>query len=67
MKCRCASFIAQRTYPIAYNKWLEEQLGWIDRTDLYQPLLAILSVADFTENGLSQQAAVLRELAKDLL
>ncbi len=58
-----ALFIARRTYPIAYNKWLEEQLTNIGRPELHAPLLSVLGVADLTSNDLNENATALRELA----
>jgi|TARA_B100000315_G_scaffold255771_1_gene300001 hypothetical protein len=60
-----ALFTLNRTYPIAYNKWLAEQLAMIDRSDLCEPLLSVLSVADLS-TGLSGKASALKELAVDL-
>ena len=37
-------FIAERAYPIAYNKWLEYQLTMIGKSELYEPLLSVLRV-----------------------
>ncbi len=38
-------FIARRVYPIAYNKWLREQVeGWLGQPDLYPELPSILEV-----------------------
>ena len=62
-----ATFIAHRTYPIAYNKWLEEQLGTIGKAELYKPLLAVLSVSDLTANCLSEKADTLREFAGNVV
>lgn len=59
-------FIAHRTYPLAYNKWLDEQLGWIDRRELLAPLLDILSVPDLKSNALLDRATVLREMVVEL-
>jgi hypothetical protein len=61
-----ALFTANRTYPIAYNKWLAEQLEMIDRSDLYEPLLTVLSVSELKTGGLSDNANLLRELAVKL-
>lgn len=58
-----ATFIASRTYPIAYNKWLEEQLHSIGRGELYSPLLSILGVSNLTGRNLKDRAIRLRELA----
>ena len=40
-----ALFITHRRYPIAYNKWIKEQVvNWLGRPDLYQKFLPILSI-----------------------
>ncbi len=62
-----ALFIAHRTYPLAYNKWLKEQLGWIGRPELLDPLLGTLSVPNLRSGDLNNNAAVLRELVDDLI
>lgn len=62
-----ALFTMNRTYPIAYNKWLVEQLEMIDRCELYEPLLSVLSVSDLRTSSLSDNASLLRELAVDLI
>jgi predicted nucleotidyltransferase len=61
-----ALFISHRTYPLAYNKWLEEQLGWIGKSEFLEPLLSILSVSDMRSAVLILKAAALRELVDEL-
>ncbi len=61
-----ALFIANRTYPVAYNKWLEEQLAWINQSAIYLPLLEILSVSGLTGPRLMDSAARLTALTEDL-
>lgn len=61
-----ALFIAHRTYPLAYNKWLEEQLDWIGKSELFEQLLGILSVSNLRSADVSFKATALREMADDL-
>ena len=61
-----AMFINHRIYPIAYNKWLEEQLGMIGKAELYQPLLSAISVSELNGDVLSEKAAKLREFLTQL-
>jgi hypothetical protein len=38
-------FIAHRVYPIAYNKWLREQVeGWLGHPELYAELPSVLEI-----------------------
>src|SRR5664279_4224974 len=40
-------FIANKTYPIAYNKWIKEQVvKWLNKPELYAKLSPILSVSN---------------------
>ncbi len=55
-------FIHHSTYPIAYNKWLAEQLGWVNSSHLLHPLLSILSVTDLTSKEINTKAEMLRDL-----
>lgn len=58
-----AVFIAHKTYPIAYNKWIREQIvKWLNKPSLYPKLLPILSVSKIDSNEINEKAAVLREL-----
>lgn len=58
-----ALFIARRTYPIAYNKWIREQVEhWLNLPDLYAQLPAILSVSQLESDELTQKAGDLRVL-----
>jgi predicted nucleotidyltransferase len=61
-----ALFIAHQTYPLAYNKWLEEQLGWIGRPELFSLLLDILSVPKLKSADVNFKAATLREMVDGL-
>jgi predicted nucleotidyltransferase len=58
-----ALFIAHRTYPIAYNKWIKEQV--VERlalSALYAKLPPILSVGDIESDAVNEQAKALRVL-----
>jgi predicted nucleotidyltransferase len=58
-----ALFIARRTYPIAYNKWVREQVElWLGLADLYSELPAILSVSNIESTELSEKAKELEIL-----
>ena len=40
-------FISRQTYPIAYNKWIHEQIvEWLELPDLFDELLKVLTVTD---------------------
>jgi len=56
-------FIAKRTYPIAYNKWIREQVEDIlGLADLYRRLPAILEVQALESRELIRNGDRLREL-----
>ena len=58
-----ALFLARRTYPIAYNKWIREQLTeLLSLPGLYERLPPILSVPNIEGNALGQNADALRAL-----
>ena len=58
-----ALFVARRTYPLAYNKWIREQVTeWLSLPDLYQELPQILSVRSIESAEIGQKADVLRVL-----
>ena len=58
-----ALFLARRTYPIAYNKWIREQVTeWLSLPELYQELPQILSVRSIEGAELGQKADALRAL-----
>lgn len=60
-------FIANKTYPIAYNKWIKEQVvTWLNKPDLYPKLSPILSVKNIESNEINDKAKMLRELLHDL-
>src|SRR3954451_5395333 len=61
-------FIVHKTYPIAYNKWIKEQIvKWLNKPDLYPKLSPILSVGNIESNEINAKAIMLRELLNNLL
>jgi len=60
-------FIANKTYPIAYNKWIKEQvIKWLNKPDLYPKLSPILSVSNIESNEINDKAKMLRGLLDNL-
>jgi len=60
-------FIVNKTYPIAYNKWIKEQVvKWLNKPDLYPKLSPILSVTNIESNEILGKAIMLRELLDQL-
>ena len=58
-----ALFIARRTYPIAYNKWIREQVEEIlGLPALYRQLPRLFEIAHFESHELTQKAGDLRLL-----
>jgi predicted nucleotidyltransferase len=58
-----ALFLARRTYPLAYNKWIREQVTeWLGLPELYQELPEILSVPSIESAEIGQKADRLRVL-----
>jgi predicted nucleotidyltransferase len=58
-----ALFIARRAYPIAYDKWIREQVvQWLGLPQLYAKLPAILEVQHLESEEVSDRAAELRDL-----
>jgi len=62
-----ALFIANKTYPIAYNKWIREQVvKWLNKPALYPKLPPILSVTNIESNEINDKAKMLRGLLHNL-
>jgi len=62
-----ALFISCRTYPIAYDKWIREQVEEIlGLPDLYQRLPRLLEISHFESDEIAQKAEELRGLLEDL-
>jgi Nucleotidyltransferase domain len=60
-------FITNRTYPIAYNKWIKEQIiKWLCKPSLYPKLSPILSVSNIESDEINEKAIMLRELLNKL-
>lgn len=58
-----ALFIARKIYPIAYNKWIREQVtGWLALPDLYRELPTILSIRNIESHEMIRNADALRGL-----
>jgi len=58
-----ALFVARRIYPLAYNKWIREQVAeWLSLSDLYEELPPILSVRRIEGAELAANAEALRVL-----
>lgn len=58
-------FIAHRTYPIAYNKWIREQIVEIlGLPDLYARLPALLEICPFESDLTAQKAKELEALVE---
>jgi predicted nucleotidyltransferase len=56
-------FISNRVYPIAYNKWIKEQIvKWLNMPDLYPKLPPILSVGNIESDEVIEKANMLRQL-----
>lgn len=60
-------FIANKTYPIAYNKWIKYQVeNCLGMPDLYPKLSPIISVSNIESNEINDKVKMLRELLNDL-
>jgi hypothetical protein len=58
-----ALFIAHRTYPIAYNKWIREQVeDWLGLPELYSELPSVLAIEKLQPEKLIEKAEYLRRL-----
>jgi predicted nucleotidyltransferase len=58
-----ALFIARRTYPIAYNKWIHEQVVEIlDLPELYEQLPRLFEIKQFESNEIVDKAKTLEDL-----
>jgi predicted nucleotidyltransferase len=60
-------FIANKTYPIAYNKWIKYQVvNCLNKPELYPKLSPILSIRNIESNEINDKAKMLRKLLNDL-
>ncbi|MEO6242973.1 MAG: nucleotidyltransferase domain-containing protein [Bacteroidia bacterium] len=56
-------FIANKTYPIAYNKWIKEQVvNLLNKPELYPKLSPILSISNIESDEINHKVKMLREL-----
>ena len=54
-------FIAHRVYPIAYNKWIREQVeGWLGLPELYAELDSVLEIYRLQSGEIDNKAEYLR-------
>ncbi|HEX5324615.1 MAG TPA: hypothetical protein VFW40_12570 [Capsulimonadaceae bacterium] len=61
-----ALFISRRTYPIAYDKWIREQIEEIlDLPGLYKQLPALFEVHHFESDEIGEKAQMLRGLVQE--
>jgi predicted nucleotidyltransferase len=60
-----ALFISRRTYPLAYNKWIHQQVvDWLKLPELYPQLPPLLSITQFESNELIEKARDLQNLVE---
>ncbi|MFN8347157.1 MAG: nucleotidyltransferase domain-containing protein [Spirosomataceae bacterium] len=60
-------FIANKTYPIAYNKWIKEQIvNRLRKPELYLKLPPVLSVTNIESSEVNEKAKMLRDLLEDI-
>jgi hypothetical protein len=58
-----ALFIARRTYPIAYNKWIHEQLVEIlELPELYEQIIHLFEIKHFESTEIADKAIEVEEL-----
>lgn len=61
-------FLARRTYPIAYNKWIREQVvHWLELPELYRELPPLLCLHNLESEELNQKARRLEQLIEEWL
>jgi predicted nucleotidyltransferase len=62
-----ALFIAGKMYPIAYNKWIKEQVvNWLGEPALYSKLSRVISVSNIESNEIYDKARMLRTLLNNV-
>ena len=58
-----ALFIARRTYPIAYNKWIREQIVEIlGLPELYEQLTHLFEIRQFESHEIAEKGKEVEEL-----
>jgi hypothetical protein len=56
-------FIANKTYPVAYNKWIKYQVvNLLNKPDLYPQLPPVLSVSNIESNEINDKVELLERL-----
>jgi hypothetical protein len=62
-----ALFISHRRYPIAYNKWIKEQVvHWLGKPGLYQKLLPVLTISNIESDEMNRKAEMLFNLLNNM-
>jgi hypothetical protein len=60
-------FISKRTYPIAYNKWIKQQIvTWLKMPELYPGLLPIISINKIESDEINHKAFALGQLLNSI-
>ena len=60
-------FISAKVYPVAYNKWIKEQIvKWLKKPELYSRFSPILSIRNIESDEINVKANDLRTLLDDL-
>ncbi|MEI6021679.1 MAG: nucleotidyltransferase domain-containing protein [Bacteroidota bacterium] len=60
-------FIANKTYPIAYNKWVREQVvNWLNQPQLYPKLAPVLSIKNIESVEILEHAKMLKHLLNEV-
>jgi len=58
-----AIFISRRVYPIAYDKWIREQIEEIlELPELYKMLVSLMEIHHFESNEIADKAKILEQL-----
>jgi predicted nucleotidyltransferase len=56
-------FICRQTYPVAYNKWIHEQIvEWLELPELYEDLVKVLSIKQLESEDILKSAQLLASL-----
>ena len=59
-------FIAQRTYPIAYDKWIKTQVAdMLGRPEVYEQLPRLFEIGRFEGDEIAEKAEALRQLVAE--
>ena len=62
-----ALFLANKTYPLAYNKWIKYQVAeLLNKPELYSQLSPILSIENIESNEMNEKAKMLQALLNDM-